>query len=120
MNPNPTFGPHRWLSIAAHFAVFGAAVCYFSYVTADPDLWGHVKFGKDLWETKTIVQTDLYSFTAHGQHWINHEWLAELIFYFIYDYLGDAGLLFSKLGIGLAVVLIMGKLCSFRKRKAVI
>lgn len=120
MNPNLTSGQTRWLSTTAQFAALGAAICYFSFVTADPDLWGHITFGEDLWKAKALVRTDHYSFTAYGHPWINHEWLAELIFYFIYYYLGDAGLLFGKLGVGLAIVLLMGKLCAFRKNDAII
>ncbi|UCD89257.1 MAG: hypothetical protein JSW04_12645 [Desulfobacterales bacterium] len=104
----------------AQLAVIGAAVCYFSFVTADPDLWGHIKFGEDLWESRSFIRTDPYSFTAYGHPWINHEWLAELVFYFVYAYLGDAGLLFGKLGIGLVVVLLIQRLCAYRKLDAII
>ena len=120
MNHNLHSAQARWLSIMAQLAVIGAAICYFSFVTADPDLWGHIKFGEDLWESKSFSRTDPYSFTAYGHPWINHEWLSELVFYFIYVYLGDSGLLFGKLGIGLVVVLLIRKLCAYRKHDAII
>lgn len=120
MNPNPTSDQPPWLSITAQFAALGAAICYLSFVTADPDLWGHIKFGEDLWKAKALVRTDPYSFTAYGHPWVNHEWLAELIFYFIYHYLGDVGLLFGKLGIGLAIVFLIRKLCVFRNNDLII
>ena len=120
MNNNPEFAQSRWLNIAARLAAVGAAVCYFSFVSADPDLWGHIKFGEDLWKAKALVRTDPFSFTAYGHQWINHEWLSELIFYFIYFYLGDGGLLFGKLGTGLVIVLLIQKLCTFRKNAAIV
>ena len=120
MNPNTTSDQTRWLSLTAWIAAIGAAICYFSFVTADPDLWGHVKFGEALWEAGALVRTDPYSFTASGHPWINHEWLAELIFYFIYRCFGDAGLLFGKLAIGIAIVLILGRLCAYRKHNAIV
>ena len=106
----------RWLDVAAKLLAVSSAIYIFSFITADPDLWGHIKFGEDLWQAKGLVRVDPYSFTAHGQPWINHEWLAELIFYLTYRYLGDAGLLFGKLGIGLFVVAVLCKICTFRKQ----
>ena len=47
---------------------------------ADPDLWGHLRFGLDTVAAGRIVRTDIYSYLS-GRHqpWINHEWLAEAI-----------------------------------------
>lgn len=105
----------RWLNVAAKLLAASSAIYFFSFVTTDPDLWGHIRFGEDLWKAKGIVRSDPYSFTAYGQPWINHEWLAELIFYATYRYLGDVGLLFGKLGIGLFIVAVLSKICTFRK-----
>ena len=110
----------QYLNIAAELLAVSSAIYFLSFVTVDPDLWGHIKFGEDLWKAKALPQTDPYSFTAYAQPWINHEWLAELIFYLTYRYLGDAGLLFGKLGIGLVIVLLLCKVCTFRKRNPVI
>ncbi len=44
---------------------------------ADPDLWGHVRFGLDMLETRTLPSVDPYSFTQDVP-WVNHEWLSEL------------------------------------------
>lgn len=44
---------------------------------ADPDLWGHVRFGQDILASGSIPRTASYSFTA-DQPWVNHEWLAEV------------------------------------------
>jgi len=108
--------PSRYLDVAAKLLAVTSAIYFFSFVTADPDLWGHIKFGKDLWRAKGLVRVDPYSFTAYGQPWINHEWLAELIFFGTYRYLGDSGLLFGKLGIGLFIVAVVCKICTFRKQ----
>ena len=110
----------RWLNVAAQLLAVSSAIYFFSFVTADPDLWGHIKFGEDLWKAKALAHTDTYSFTAYGQPWINHEWLAELIFYATYRHLGDAGLLFGKLGIGLFIVAVLCKICTFRKQLPIV
>jgi hypothetical protein len=70
-----------------------AALYHFSYVTADPDLWGHIKFGQAHWESGQLARTDNYSFTASGREWVNHEWLTELAFALIFDRFADTGLL---------------------------
>ena len=44
---------------------------------ADPDLWGHVRFGGDIIH-QGITRTDPYSFTSDIP-WVNHEWLAEVL-----------------------------------------
>jgi hypothetical protein len=44
---------------------------------ADPDLWGHVRFGQDMWRDRSLPRIDPYSFTQ-DRPWINHEWLSEL------------------------------------------
>jgi hypothetical protein len=110
----------RWLKIMAQLVTASAAICFFSYVTADPDLWGHIKFGEDIWKAKSLIRVDPYSFTAHGQPWVNHEWLAELIFYFTYLHLGDTGLLFGKLVIGLVIAGLLYRLCDLGKNDAIV
>jgi len=91
-----------------------AAGC-FSFITADPDLWGHVKFGGDIWTSASIPATDRYSYTAAGQPWINHEWLAEVAFYLIYTACGSTGLLVFKLILGLTVIHLLTCLCRERE-----
>ena len=107
-----TRSPISALNISAALLVFGAAAYHFSFVAVDPDLWGHIKFGADLWRNGALPAVDPYSFTAHGQRWINHEWLTELIFFFAYHHLGDLGLLLGKLALGLATVGLLYRRCA--------
>jgi len=71
--------------------------------SADPDLWGHLRFGLDMLASKSIHSADLYSFTA-DRAWINHEWLAELLMGIGYTGLGALGLNLLKL----VVVAVVG------------
>jgi len=103
-----------WLEWSVKLFITGSAIYFFSFVTADPDLWGHVKFGEAIWQTKALSPHNLYSFTAPDHPWINHEWLSELILYAVYNFLGDAGLLFLKLSIGLVIVWLLSKISLFR------
>jgi hypothetical protein len=76
----------------------------FAFITADPDLWGHIKFGKEIWTQASFTPTNYYSYTAPDHPWINHEWLAEIIFYLIFSLGGSTGLLIFKLLLGFVTV----------------
>ena len=58
---------------------------------ADPDLWGHLRFGIDALASGAAHAADRYSFTA-DRAWINHEWLAEWLMAIAYTALGALGL----------------------------
>ena len=47
---------------------------------ADPDLWGHVKYGQDVLAAGRLPATATHTFTAPDHPWINHENLSELAF----------------------------------------
>src|SRR5688572_22239165 len=68
---------------------------------ADPDLWGHVRFGQDILNDG-IPTTDSYSYLTAGSRWINHELLPEILFAAFFSLLGVPGL------VGLKVCLVLG------------
>src|SRR5438270_3683900 len=51
----------------------------------DPDLWWHLANGRLIATTASIPHLDLYSFSAAGQAWVMHEWLADLGMYGLYQ-----------------------------------
>lgn len=69
-----------------------------SATRTDPDLWGHVKFGLDWLQTRTVPLVDPYSFTQ-DRPWINHEWLSEAVMAAAYRSGGPAGLVILKMAI---------------------
>ena len=75
----------------------------FSLLQAEPDLWGHVQYGRDALR-EGLHRTTTYSFTAEGYRWINHENLSELLFATITDQVGVWGLLAGKCLLGLFIV----------------
>jgi hypothetical protein len=83
-------------------ALAGGVLCFaLARTIADPDLWGHVLFGGDLFRTGRVVRPDPYSYLSGGQPWINHEWLAEALFYLGYRAAGATGLVLLKMAVGL-------------------
>jgi len=92
---------HPWAALLlgpALLLVFARQI----FALTDPDYWWHVRTGQYIYETGAIPHADFYSFTAAGQPWIAHEWLAELLFYVVQHhagYLGDV-LLFGLVSAG--------------------
>jgi len=89
----------RIWNVGCFLILFGTIFALSSRTVADPDLWGHLRFGLDMLETKDIIQVDPYSYLTTGQTWINHEWLAELIFALSWIAVGSIGLQLLNLGI---------------------
>ena len=81
----------RTLAAVSWLVVLAAATVTF----ADPDLWGHVRFGLDIVHSLSIPAIDPYSFTQ-DRPWINHEWLSEVQMALAYAAAGPAGLSLLK------------------------
>ena len=48
------------------------------------DSWWQLRAGRDMWESGRIMLSDVYSHTSYGTFWLNHEWLAEVVYYAAY------------------------------------
>jgi hypothetical protein len=57
----------------------------------DPDLWWHFRDARYLVEHLRFPNVDMYSFTAAGAPWANHEWLSEIFYYAAFHALGLTG-----------------------------
>jgi hypothetical protein len=66
-----------------------------SVTKADPDLWGHVRFGLDILRSGRLPWADPYSFTQDVP-WINHEWLSEIQMGLAWTVGGTVGLTILK------------------------
>ncbi|MBI2835823.1 MAG: hypothetical protein HYX76_15490 [Acidobacteria bacterium] len=75
----------------------------FSWTWADPDLWGHVRFGRDFWQTGAIERPDPYSYLTSNSRWINHEWLTEAVLWQLFANAGAPGLIGFKVLLALAI-----------------
>src|ERR1700735_2830796 len=47
---------------------------------ADPDIWWHLRDAQLQVSSHSFLTHDLFSFTAAGSSWMNHEWLAAVPF----------------------------------------
>ena len=57
----------------------------------DGDTLTHIVVGRWILEHGAIPFRDTLTFTAHGQSWVPHEWLAEIVYAAAYDTLGWGG-----------------------------
>jgi hypothetical protein len=91
------------------FACLITLVCLNALATtvADPDLWGYLAFGRLFWETGRFPYEDIFAYVPTLKLWVYHEWLTGVLFYPIYQALGDAGLQVVKITLGLATVYLV-------------
>jgi hypothetical protein len=73
-----------------------AAVAADSVQYADTDLWGHLRFGQAMLSTGHLIRAEVFSYSAAGQRWVDHEWLAEVLMALVYNALGVVGLKLMK------------------------
>ena len=71
-------------------------LCFLAGTGADPDLFGHLTFGREIVHAFDVHRSDLYSFTSDIP-WVNHEWLAEAVMWIAYAAGGAPGLVALKL-----------------------
>jgi hypothetical protein len=99
----PTSDLSVWIDRGVLVAVVLACGVALSLNVADPDLWGHVQYGRDAL-AHGVSATTTYSYIAEGYPWINHEIFAEYLLAIGADWLGGVGMLIVKCLLGLAIV----------------
>ena len=63
------------------------------------DVWWHLVTGWFIATYHQIPYYDIFSYTAFGAPWVNHEWLFELLQWLIYDFGGVKALTATKLAV---------------------
>jgi hypothetical protein len=100
-----------WTGVAILVLFAGNAL----HTMADPDLWGHLRFGLAHREEGRLARVDPYSYTAPGAEWTNHEWLTEWSFAAAYSAGGAAGLMVLRGLLLAAAFTAVGVICYRRK-----
>ena len=89
MNKPGTFGMNsssksltldRLLIAIVFISIFTMAV----RIPADTDTWWHLRSGQYIVENWTIPTTDPFSHTQLGRLWIDHGWLAQILWFGLY------------------------------------
>ncbi len=90
LDDNPPSAPVYAAPIAALVVALGAII-----ITGF-DVWWQLATGWVIVNLKIIPGNDIFSFTAFGAPWINHQWLFQVVQWLIFDHLGESGLVFFK------------------------
>src|SRR5207247_9664193 len=79
--------------------VFTLCLFRISETEVDPDLWGHLKFGGDIWASSKACEADTYSYLSGEVLWINHAWVRETLRSLLYRSWGGPGPIVFKTGL---------------------
>lgn len=82
----------------------------------DYDLWSRLIVGKSILESGIILKHDFLSYTQ-THFWLDHEWGSGLIFYTIYKYFGDLGLVALKGSLIFSIIYFISKIVKIRTVK---
>ena len=86
--------------------------CFFSlllvtYPIFDFDFYWHLANGREMVNSGNIVSEEIFSYTHPGEHFSNHEWLGQILFYQVWDTFGPMGLFTFKLFIVTAISFLL-------------
>ena len=84
----------------------------------DPDVWWHIKFGRDILLTHHWPTTENFSFTAPGAPWMEYEWLGDVLLAAADRAWGLRGLMLLDFALGSAVLLALYGLASLRSHNS--
>ncbi|MEN8168668.1 MAG: hypothetical protein ABFS08_00415 [Pseudomonadota bacterium] len=88
------------------FLTFLAAI-FLLHTSLGFDYYWHLKTGEVIYQTGGLPTGDIFSFTANGKWWVLHEWLFEVVLYFVHAHTGVYGVkLFSALIMTLSVYVV--------------
>ena len=59
-----------------------------SYSYLDPDFGWHLKVGEQIVNEKAMPSYDYYNWTLEGKKWVDHEWLINVVCFWIYKNFG--------------------------------
>ena len=108
--------------VDVRWAVAAGVICLLGVLLipakADPDLWGHLRFGLDTWRDGELAVTDPYSFTQDRPQ-VYHEWLGAVLLALSYQAAGVPGILILKSAVAFAILgAMMGWLRRLEVREA--
>lgn len=84
--------------------------------TPDYDLWSRLIVGKSILESGHILTKDFLSYTP-THFWYDHEWGSGLIFYSVYKYFGDIGLVILKGSLIFFIIYFISQIIKLRTVK---
>lgn len=99
--------------------VIGIAVFASTIEIKDLDLWFHMRSGQYIFHQRSVPSVDVFSATAQGKYWNNHEWLFQLIVFGLKRLWSMNALIYMQAGIVLLTFLSL-LLLTFKKSKQIL
>jgi hypothetical protein len=93
--------------LLAGMALVVAAFAAYASRQTDPDMWGHLRYGRFFAENGLADLTDPFAYTSAGCEWHAHEWLAQWLLWQACALGGPVGLIFFKLTIAGATLFFL-------------
>ena len=62
-------------------------------IPLDSDFWWHIRSGQLSVDNQQILLEDQTSFSNFGDSWVNHSWLAQIIYFLVYQATGHLGVM---------------------------
>ncbi|HAU07818.1 MAG: hypothetical protein A2568_03475 [Candidatus Yanofskybacteria bacterium RIFOXYD1_FULL_44_17] len=104
------------LALVCLFVLIGSLMIHGLY-SINQDIGRHIKIGQVIWETKSVPDTNLFSFTVPNHPFVNHHWLSELFFYALSSIVSLKWFIIFKAILNLSAFLIV--YTAVRKRSSV-
>src|SRR3978361_1402044 len=96
--PQRLTGPRHMQSLLIALLLVGAVVFFcVPRSMADPDIWWHLRDAQLQLSTHSFLTHDLFSFTAAGSAWMDHEWLPGVPLYAAFHLFGNTCIYFVTL-----------------------
>ena len=108
--------PHPLISSIPILLVLTIVGLLVTFPVQDFDIFWHLANGRAMVEQGTIINQEIFSFTAQGKHFSNHAWLAQIILFLIFKTWGASGLIGAKV---LITIAIGSSLYAFSRRQGV-
>jgi hypothetical protein len=93
-----------WL---AGLLLLGCGLHFLGSNVADPDLWGHLRYGDMILDGHGLPREEVFSYSAPGAPFYDHEWLADLVTAALYRLGGSAALVVFKLLLSAAMIALL-------------
>jgi hypothetical protein len=104
----PSYAVPRWLHPGLLLIAAAILLAAFSSAISNTDFWWHLKTGQYIWQTHTLPDPDPFAYTtasaplsypgeaATRRFNLTHEWLAQLVLYWVYAATGFGGVVLTR------------------------
>ncbi len=99
-----------WILLTFLFATVAVLVFY---RIQDYDFFWHIANGKAMVQQGRIINEEIFSYTKPGTLFSNHEWLAQVIFFIIFNFTGPLGIVTFKTLLVMLLTLLLFKTARF-------